>query len=195
MILARRSSRVVCSALPPRLRRAFSSLSVRNASKGTIWSWRNQGLLVRQNQWGALPASARLMCPRVKNDGSGHQRRKKRTCTSPCWRDSSARYVSALIILYLAFHSCLFILSLCLDSKSKAQGESTPLKVVVFMGSARNSPAAWGGPARLGSRVLKFVTNTLESPPEAVDSKFQVLSVLDPAELQWYVCVYIYMCL
>ena len=35
------------------------------------------------------------------------------------------------------------------------------LETVVFMGSARNEAPRWGGPARLGTRVLKYVVKSL----------------------------------
>lgn len=35
------------------------------------------------------------------------------------------------------------------------------LKTVIFIGSARNSVAPWGGDSRLGDRVLKYVLNSL----------------------------------
>lgn len=37
----------------------------------------------------------------------------------------------------------------------------TKLKTIVFMGSARNKAAHWGGDVRLGDRVLKHVVKTL----------------------------------
>ena len=38
---------------------------------------------------------------------------------------------------------------------------TTTLKTVVFMGSSRSLVPPWGGEARLGSRVLQYVTKTL----------------------------------
>merc|ERR1719433_1001801 len=50
------------------------------------------------------------------------------------------------------------------------------LKTVVFMGSARNKAAHWGGPTRLGTRVLKFVTSQLKERGHEV-------TVMDPLEI------------
>jgi NAD(P)H-dependent FMN reductase len=56
----------------------------------------------------------------------------------------------------------------------------TKLRTVVFMGSARNRPARWGGPARLGTRVLRYVVRTLAARPEPGHE----VEVLDPLELR-----------
>ena len=56
----------------------------------------------------------------------------------------------------------------------------TTLRTVVFMGSARNRPAKWGGPARLGTRVLRYVVRSLEARTEP---KHEVV-ILDPTELR-----------
>ena len=48
--------------------------------------------------------------------------------------------------------------------KRKEKMASTKtLKTLVFMGSARNVVAPWGGEKRLGDRVLKYVLNTLKA--------------------------------
>ncbi len=54
------------------------------------------------------------------------------------------------------------------------------LRTVVFMGSARNRPARFGGPARLGTRVLRYVVRTLEARTETTHE----VTVLDPLELR-----------
>jgi chromate reductase len=56
----------------------------------------------------------------------------------------------------------------------------TTLRTVIFMGSARNQPPRWGGPARLGTRVLRYVVRSLEA---RTDVKHEV-TVLDPLELR-----------
>lgn len=56
----------------------------------------------------------------------------------------------------------------------------TRLRTVVFMGSARNRPARWGGPARLGTRVLRFVVRTLDARTATPHE----VTVLDPLELR-----------
>eukprot|EP01128_Nolandella_sp_AFSM9_P005050 TRINITY_DN238_c0_g1_i2.p1 TRINITY_DN238_c0_g1~~TRINITY_DN238_c0_g1_i2.p1 ORF type:complete len:229 (-),score=67.85 TRINITY_DN238_c0_g1_i2:86-733(-) len=53
------------------------------------------------------------------------------------------------------------------------------MKTVVFVGSARNSAPFWGGPARLGTRVVKFVENALKTR----EVKHEI-TILDPVELQ-----------
>jgi chromate reductase, NAD(P)H dehydrogenase (quinone) len=56
------------------------------------------------------------------------------------------------------------------------------LKTVVFMGSARNVIPPWGGDARLGDRVLKYVINTLkdrQQPLGNVTVQHDV-SIVDP---------------
>jgi len=61
---------------------------------------------------------------------------------------------------------------------------ATTLKTVVFMGSARNVTPPWGGDARLGDRVLKWVVNALTTRQGtdkiAVKHEF---SVVDPNEV------------
>jgi NAD(P)H-dependent FMN reductase len=51
------------------------------------------------------------------------------------------------------------------------------LKTVVVLGSARTTPARWGGPARLGTRVSKYVVRTLEQREVGHE-----VVVLDPLE-------------
>jgi len=53
------------------------------------------------------------------------------------------------------------------------------LNTVIFMGSARNKAPHWGGSPRLGSRVLKFVVNSLQGRKVQHN-----VTVLDPAEIQ-----------
>lgn len=48
------------------------------------------------------------------------------------------------------------------------------------MGSARNRPAPWGGPARLGSRVLRYVVQSLAARTTTTHE----VTVLDPLELR-----------
>lgn len=36
-------------------------------------------------------------------------------------------------------------------------------KCILFVGSARNAAPPWGGPTRLGDRVLKFVQGRIEA--------------------------------
>mmetsp|Transcript_15353 Transcript_15353/g.36254 ORF Transcript_15353/g.36254 Transcript_15353/m.36254 type:complete len:214 (+) Transcript_15353:60-701(+) len=56
------------------------------------------------------------------------------------------------------------------------------LNTVVFMGSARNSAPPWGQPIlRLGTRVLKFVVDSLQAERPGVKHN---VTVLDPLELQ-----------
>lgn len=59
------------------------------------------------------------------------------------------------------------------------------LKTVVFMGSARNIAAPWGGPSRLGTRVLAWVTQELRQRVRAHGSDVvgHEVTVLDPLEL------------
>jgi len=54
------------------------------------------------------------------------------------------------------------------------------LNTVVFMGSARNKPAKWGGPARLGTRVLRWVENTLGTREKVKHN----VTVYDPVEIK-----------
>eukprot|EP00980_Cylindrotheca_fusiformis_P012953 scaffold3236_cov66-Cylindrotheca_fusiformis.AAC.19 len=42
-----------------------------------------------------------------------------------------------------------------------SSASSVVLKTVIFLGSARNKPAFWGGDARLGDRVVNWVQNVL----------------------------------
>jgi chromate reductase len=53
------------------------------------------------------------------------------------------------------------------------------LNTVVFMGSARNMAPGWGGPARLGTRVLKYVVETLAAREMNHD-----VFVVDPQEVK-----------
>jgi chromate reductase len=60
------------------------------------------------------------------------------------------------------------------------------LKTVVFMGSARNVVPPWGGDARLGDRVLKWVTQTLAARNEPLGGNQVVkhdFTVVDPTEV------------
>ena len=54
-----------------------------------------------------------------------------------------------------------------------------PLKLVIFMGSARDSLPPWGGTERLGTRVLKWVQSKLGER----ETKHEI-TVLDPIELK-----------
>lgn len=58
------------------------------------------------------------------------------------------------------------------------------LKTVVFMGSARNAVPPWGGDARLGDRVLKWVVNTLTERKGSLgaDTIVHDLEVIDPVD-------------
>jgi len=62
------------------------------------------------------------------------------------------------------------------------ESASTVLRTVVFLGSAKNVSPPWGGDKRLGDRVYKYVTNTLntrESKIGSVSVKHDV-TVFDP---------------
>lgn len=54
------------------------------------------------------------------------------------------------------------------------------LNTVVFMGSAKTVVAPWGGPARLGTRVLEYVKKALNDRKEVKHN----VTVLDPIELK-----------
>ena len=55
--------------------------------------------------------------------------------------------------------------------------------VLVFLGSARNAPAKWGGDARLGDRVLKYLQRQVAAYNAANVGAQIVLTVLDPLEI------------
>lgn len=59
------------------------------------------------------------------------------------------------------------------------------LKTVVFMGSARDVIAPWGGDSRLGDRVLKYVNNALVSREGKLgeDTIKHDVSIIDPLEV------------
>jgi chromate reductase, NAD(P)H dehydrogenase (quinone) len=59
------------------------------------------------------------------------------------------------------------------------------LKTVVFMGSARNVVSPWGGDARLGDRVLKFVQSTLATRRQVLGNETLVhkVDIVDPKEV------------
>lgn len=59
------------------------------------------------------------------------------------------------------------------------------LKTVIFLGSARNVVPSWGGEARLGTRVLKWVMNTLDHRREIIgDETIQhKYHIVDPHEV------------
>lgn len=59
------------------------------------------------------------------------------------------------------------------------------LKTVVFMGSARNVIPPWGGDARLGDRVLKYVSHTLTSRQQPLGNLTvkHTFSIVDPIEV------------
>ena len=62
---------------------------------------------------------------------------------------------------------------------------SVNLKAVLFFGSAKDLAPPWGGPARLGDRILKFVLNTLTEHKGKVGDKEVSYSVkvYDPLEV------------
>ena len=62
---------------------------------------------------------------------------------------------------------------------------SRALNTVVFMGSAKNVVAPWGGPARLGNRVLQWVVKSLsERTVSYGDIKIShSVTVFDPLEV------------
>jgi chromate reductase len=62
---------------------------------------------------------------------------------------------------------------------------STTLKTVIFMGSARNVPAFWGGDARLGDRVLNWVKTTLaeRSGTLGEDKITHDVTIVDPLDV------------
>mmetsp|Transcript_129710 Transcript_129710/g.361265 ORF Transcript_129710/g.361265 Transcript_129710/m.361265 type:complete len:248 (+) Transcript_129710:35-778(+) len=62
---------------------------------------------------------------------------------------------------------------------------STALKTIVFMGSARNVVAPWGGDSRVGDRVLKHVRATLEGRSQTFGNQTasHQVTVLDPLEI------------
>jgi chromate reductase, NAD(P)H dehydrogenase (quinone) len=59
------------------------------------------------------------------------------------------------------------------------------LKTVIFMGSSRSVAAPWGGDARLGDRVLKWVTSTLTSRIDTVGEQRirHDFTVVDPKDV------------
>ena len=61
---------------------------------------------------------------------------------------------------------------------------SVTLKGVIFFGSAKDIAPAWGGPKRLGDRVLKHVVNTFEGHKGKVgDQEVSYnLRIFDPLE-------------
>lgn len=81
----------------------------------------------------------------------------------------------------------LQILFAQVNYKATMASSSSPtrvLKTVVFMGSARNVIPPWGGDARLGDRVLKYVSNTLKTRQHplgnlTVQHDFSIVDPLD----------------
>mmetsp|Transcript_28283 Transcript_28283/g.45062 ORF Transcript_28283/g.45062 Transcript_28283/m.45062 type:complete len:217 (-) Transcript_28283:300-950(-) len=59
----------------------------------------------------------------------------------------------------------------------------TKLKTVIFMGSARNQKAYWGGNERTGTRVLKYVVKALKERKSLMNVQHEVV-VYDPVELK-----------
>ena len=60
------------------------------------------------------------------------------------------------------------------------------LKTVVFLGSARNIVAPWGGDSRLGDRVANWVKSTLSSRSEPLGDDQKVVHevrVVDPLDV------------
>ena len=61
------------------------------------------------------------------------------------------------------------------------------LKTVVFIGSARNITPPWGGDARLGDRVIAWVTNTLKAREATVGTGTEKIkhdvTLFDPREV------------
>lgn len=61
------------------------------------------------------------------------------------------------------------------------------IKTVVFMGSSRSLVPPWGGDSRLGSRVLKYVTKTLDARSAPVGQSgaevVHEVTVFDPLEV------------
>ncbi len=59
------------------------------------------------------------------------------------------------------------------------------LKTVVFLGSSKNVIPPWGGPSRLGDRVLKYVTSTLADRESKLgeDTVSHSVTVFDPIDV------------
>ena len=68
---------------------------------------------------------------------------------------------------------------------NSASATTRILKTVVFMGSARNVIPPWGGDARLGDRVLKYVSDTLKTRQQPLgDLTIQHdFSIVDPIDV------------
>lgn len=60
------------------------------------------------------------------------------------------------------------------------------LKTILFLGSTRNAAPPWGGPKRLGDRVLKYIQGQItEFNKERSDVNFEV-EVWDPVEMECF---------
>jgi NAD(P)H-dependent FMN reductase len=68
---------------------------------------------------------------------------------------------------------------------SSSSAATRVLKTVVFMGSARKLIAPWGGDSRVGDRVLKHVTATLDARSATLGGETiqHQVSVVDPLEV------------
>lgn len=68
---------------------------------------------------------------------------------------------------------------------SETMTSTRTIKTVIFMGSARNIVPPWGGDARLGDRILKWVTNTVSARRETLGSQTicHDFYIVDPREV------------
>ena len=79
--------------------------------------------------------------------------------------------------LHICIRHCVF--------KTKTKMSSVTLRGVIFFGSAKDIAPAWGGPKRLGDRVLKHVVNTFEGHKGKVGDQevSYSLKIFDPLEV------------